>query len=238
MFDHTLEHRVNRKNDFFSLLKLPEQKFFSDIFFLSETTAKIGSQTNFFVIINMTDTLTVLKNIRQVQGNLVACKDQILNKTKKAEIERIIQELRLLEDSLLVKSPFMSMALSNTNNNPTPATLSSFRVYADNNKLQTPFDISQAAKQQLPSNMVQTAVLDVQQRQTDEYKARIESLAAALLPDLRQKFYGGYPNRQDLIVEVQRFVAAQPSSVVPSNQVDILTRLLYERLLQDAQRMG
>jgi len=187
----------------------------------------------------MTDTLTVLKNIRLVQSNLVNCKEQILNKTKKAEIERLIQELRLLEDSLLVKSPLISMALtSNNNNNSAPATLSSFRVYADNNKLQTPYDISQAAKQQFTGNMVQTATLDVQQRQMDEYKARIESLAAALLPDLRNKFYGSYPSKQELQIEVQRFVAAQPSSVVPSNQVDVLSRMLFERLLQDAQRLG
>ena len=186
----------------------------------------------------MTDTLRVLNNIRQVHSNLIACKDQILNKTKKAEIERIIQELRLLEDSLLVKSPFMTMALRNYNSSPAPATLSSFRVYADSHKLQTPYEISQAAKQQLPSNMVQAATLDVQQRQVDEYKARIESQAAALLPELRNKFYGSYPNKQELQMEVQRFVASQPSTVVPSNQVDILSRILYERLLQDAQRLG
>lgn len=181
----------------------------------------------------MTDTLTVLNNIRQVHGKLLECKEQILNKQKKSEIERLIQELKLLEDSLLVKSPFMASVTSTS----TPS-LSSFRVFADNNNLSSPEDISRAASQQFSGNMIEKAKQDAIQRQVEKDRAKSEIQADYLLPQIRERLRlaGRSLTNRDLQVEIHRFVAAQ--SAIENSQVDTVSRLIFERILRDEGRLG
>jgi hypothetical protein len=182
----------------------------------------------------MTDLLATVKHVRNVIQKLSECKDAISNKQKKAEIERLILELRLHEDSLLVKDPLTNslsrLSVRDTVAPPSlpsqPLNMNQFRIYAEQQKLNSFPEIKQAAlKQGLNPLEATNSVLKMQQSRR---RAEVEALAANMLPDIRSRLYGRNFSARELQAEVKRIV--QASNVVNTDLVDSVTELILQQI--------
>ena len=181
----------------------------------------------------MADSLQTIKHVREVIQKLTECRDFIRNKQKKNELDHLIQQLRLREDSLLVKSPLSVISTVS----PLPPTtipevpsMSQFRVFAQQRGLNTASRIQHAAVEK-GVNPYQ-ATQSVMNMQSSRQRAEVEALAANLLGDIRSKLYGRNFTAQELQVEVMRLVAG--SSVVPTNLVDSVTKVITAQLLRES----
>ena len=187
----------------------------------------------------MTDTLTVLKNIRQVNQKLEQCSELILNKQKKAEMEKLRQELRLLEDSLLVKDPLNTVAFLHSQKpsfTPSVPSINSFRVFADQHKLLNPNEIQRYASEQFPKAMVPEAVKSVINMNQARNQAEIEAQAAFILADIRPSLYGRNFTPQELAVEVKRYISGQPT--ITTANVDAVSNIVTTHLLREFRISG
>jgi len=182
---------------------------------------------------DMTDILKTLKNVRDTIQKLTECRDYVINKQKKAEMDRLITELRLLEDSLLVKNPLTSIKLTSSfapDLKPSMPDLNQFRVYAEQRNLTSFPEIKQAALQQgLNPNDAVASVMQMQQART---RAEIEALSANLLPDIRGRLYGRNFSVDEVQKEVKRIV--QSNNVVPTHLVDAVTEMITRQLLRES----
>ena len=157
----------------------------------------------------MTDTLSVLQNIRHVIGRLSNCRELVVNKQKKAEFEKVIQELRVLEDSLLVKNPLLATSASRRSTFEPPS-LQSFKVYTENNRLNDLPSIEKAAYAQYPSYMAPSAIAEATQMKEMERQAKIDAQINQLTSEASQDAFINRPLSPDeLFGEVKRFVAGK-----------------------------
>jgi hypothetical protein len=183
----------------------------------------------------MADSLKTVKHVREVIQKLTECRDFIRNKQKKAEMDRLIQELRLREDSLLVKSPLSDIGTIA----PLPPTyipevpnLNQFRVFAQQRGLDTTSRIREAAvaKGVNPDHASQS----VTDMQASRQRAEVEAFAAHLLGDVRSKLGGRSGTAPDIQAEVMRVVAGFPS--VPTALVQPVTNVITAQLLRESGR--
>jgi hypothetical protein len=181
----------------------------------------------------MTDLLKTVKNVRDVIQKLTECRDYVINKQKKSEMDRLITELRLLEDSLLVKNPLTSIKLTSAfapEPNLKVPNIGQFRIFAEQKNLTSFPEIKQAAIQQgLNSNEAVASVMQMQQSRT---RAEIEALVANMLPDIRAKLYGRNFSIAEIQTEVKRIVSG--SNIVPTNLVEPVSTMIVQQLLREA----
>lgn len=190
------------------------------------------------------ETLKTIKNVRDVVSTLNECREFVINKQKRAEIERLIQELQLLEESLLAKNPMVLSGLGGIATNvagfasqiqTTPAssigsaqTLQQFRVFADlqKNTLMSIPAMEQAAAQR--GLNPQAAVSSVQKMQENEARIQAEAIASHMMPEIRSMVYGQQVTESALIELVKRKV--QGNLTIPANLVDYVTLLIVQQL--------
>lgn len=180
------------------------------------------------------ETLRTVKNVRDVVAMLNECREFVVNKQKRAEIERLSQELQLLEESLLAKNPLALAGLgsisppSQTATIGSAQTLQQFRVFADQQKstLMSIPSLEQAALQR--GLNPQVAVSSVQKMQENEARVQAEAIAAHILPEIRSLVYGQKVTEAQLIEMVRRKV--QGNLTIPANLVDYITLLLVQQL--------
>ena len=176
------------------------------------------------------ETFQTIKNVRQTVDSLNACKEYVVNKQKKMEIERLVQELRLLEESLLVKNPMnFSVAASSPS---TVVPLQQFRVLADTQKLTLNSipALTEAAKERgLDPNV---AVSSVIQMKENEKRIEAEALAAHMLPDIRSNLYGQNVSETELVQYVRRVVTG--NLTVPPDSVEYVVMVIVQQLKREA----
>jgi len=185
----------------------------------------------------MTDTLKTIKQVREVVQKLTECRDFVINKQKKSELDRLIQELRLLEDSLLVKNPLTSIGLQapTLGNGGMPSasrhapSINQFRVMADQQGLNTLPKIQAAAT--LHGVNSQQASTSVMQMQQSRQRAEVEAWAANLLPDIRSKLYGRNMTPTEAQTEIKRMVQ---SSGIETSLVDSVANVVTAQILREA----
>ncbi len=179
------------------------------------------------------ETLRTVKNVRDVVARLNECREFVVNKQKRAEIERLSQELQLLEESLLAKNP---LALAGLGSISPPSqttigsaqTLQQFRVFADQQK-STLMSIPSLEQSALQRGLnPQVAVSSVQQMQENEARVQAEAIAAHILPEIRSLVYGQKVTEAQLVEMVRRKV--QGNLTIPANLVDYITLLLVQQL--------
>ena len=162
--------------------------------------------------------------------------DFVINKTKRADIERVMLELQMLEESLLAKNPLVMAGLC-APVPPTSAsgtaigsaqTLQQFRVFADQQKgtvLTPAFLQDQALARGLNPR---EAVSSVQQMQQHELRVQAEAIAYHMLPELRSLVYGQEVTERSLLDLVRRKV--QGNLTVPAALVDPVAQIIVAQL--------
>lgn len=180
------------------------------------------------------ETLKTLKLVRDTVTSLNECRDFVINKQKRAEIERLLLELQMLEESLLAKNPLL-MAGVGAAASPSGATLiqstqtlQQFKVYVDQQKgqrLSWPMLQQEAVTRGLNP---QQAVSGVQQMQQHELRVQAEALANHMLSDVRSVVYGQEMTERQLLEVVKRKV--QGNLTVPAALVDPVTVLIVQQL--------
>ncbi len=180
------------------------------------------------------ETLKTVKHVRDTISSLNECRDFVINKQKRAEIERLVLELQMLEESLLAKNPLLLSGLGPLASSSGSAligsaqTLQQFKVYVDQQKgslLSLPTLQQEAANRGLDP---QQAVNSVQQMQQQEQRIQAEAMASHMLPEVRSAVYGQQVTERQLIELVKRKV--QGNLTVPASLVDPVTVLIVQQL--------
>lgn len=180
------------------------------------------------------EALKTIKHVRETVASLNECRDFVINKQKRAEIERLILELQMLEESLLAKNPLLLSGLGTTA--PSAATvpigsaqtLQQFKVFVDQQKNSL---LSVPALQQEAVNRglnPQAAVSSVQKMQEQEMRIQAEAIASHMLPEIRSVVYGQQVTERQLVELVQRKV--QGNLTVPAALVNPVTQLVVQQL--------
>lgn len=193
------------------------------------------------VVVPMTDTIKTLKQVRDVIQNLTECRGFVIDKQKKKELDQLLRELRILEDSLLVKDPLTSLQLGinvpipNTPSMGLPAasrhapSINQFRVFADQQNLTSIPRIREAARSRGidPREAVESVTYMNQSRQ----RAEIQAWASNLFPDIRAKLFGRHVTPSEAKLEVSRLVQA---SNIESRLVEPVTHIITQQLVNEA----
>lgn len=187
----------------------------------------------------MTDVTIVIQEIRKVSQALNECSNFIENKAKKEEYERLIQELRALENSLLVTSSSQLLPLNPNSRYTRDLGLRNFNVYADNNKLTDVQSIRQAAYQQLPQTMyANQAVNNVINNLTFKEDAEIQAISLGIIDDVKMELAGRNLTKDDLSIYVKRFVAGLPKirqTNASDNKITAIAQIVTDRIWRERQ---
>lgn len=177
-----------------------------------------------------------IQDIRQTINSLNECQQFALNETSKQEYKTMIQELQLLEYSLTPKQPMsidmnFTTTLPATTTNTTNSTLlpsdyNDFRVMSRQRNLESMPAVQYAALQRNlnPNESFQ----QVQRMNDSRSNARIQSLAAQLLPDIRNKLYGQTLTTSQLRTEIKRWVSNSP--VVETKYIDSVVQVILSEM--------
>jgi len=180
------------------------------------------------------ETLKTVKHVRETVASLNECRDFVINKQKRGEIERLILELQMLEESLLAKNPLLMSGLGPAPSSSTATvigsaqTLQQFRVFVDQQKGSL---LSLPALQQEAINRglnPQAAVSSVQQMQQQELRIQAEAIASHMIGEIRSVVYGQTVDEKQLVEMVKRKV--QGNLTVPAPLVDPVTSLIVQQL--------
>ncbi len=181
----------------------------------------------------MNESLARLQQIRTTADQLIECQKAIVNPLKKREIEQLLQELRVLEEGLLVRSPLPQITAFSPPVSITPPSINNFRVNADQNKWYNVDQIQQRAVEQFPAHMVPQAVQSVVSMNQAKDRALIEAQAAQMTNEIRAQLYGKPLNTpEQLWQEVHRIVSTEPLVLTPNIKpiTDLVTNHLRTSL--------
>jgi len=185
----------------------------------------------------MSESLTRLQQIRTTADQLRECQKAIVNPAKKREIEKLLQELRVLEEALLVRAPLPQLtAFAPVRAAPALPSISNFRVFADQNKLYQLDQIQQRAVEQFPTHMVPQAVQSVVAMNQAKDRSLIEAQAAHMSNEIRAQLYGKQLSSPvQLRQEVHRIVSNEPA--VQTSNIDLITDLVTKNLSMSLQTL-
>lgn len=179
----------------------------------------------------MTDTSQLLQQVQVVRQQLLQCRQEILNTQKKTEIDRLREELRTMEDALIVRTPLPALGPLSGRRGGFPD-LNGFRALSDGRGMQTPAQLRQYAGSVLPASMIGPAVNAALQNQAATTRAQIEQYVNQLMRLVRATVtVADKPNQ--IRDQIRLIVQAQPAlSRELRPQVE---NLLFERFLYPSQ---
>jgi hypothetical protein len=168
------------------------------------------------------ETLKTLNYVRETINSLNACKEFVVNKQKRAEIERLLVELQMLDESLVAKNPLSTLSTLSTSTDA----LQQMRVAMDQRKgmvLSLPAIQNEAIARGLDPN---TATQSIRTMQQQEHMIQSRAFAENIAQDISAQLYGRKMSKQELTEYVQRVVTGNLQ--VPRELVNTVTSMVVD----------
>lgn len=153
------------------------------------------------------ETFQMVQNIRSTVQSLNECREFIVNKEKRLEIDKLISELTMNEELLLAKNPLLLSGLGPISTVPKigSANMQQFRVFIDQHTGPlSQLNIEQEAVYR--GLNAQSALSSVTTMKQQEFEIRSQALANHFLPFIRDKVYGKEVTESSLLRFIQQFV--------------------------------